>query len=168
MGLRPQRRNLVVWSQCVGPTGRHGSLRFTRPTRIGRIRAWIRIGALVTVVRMLPVARAVLARWRPLLAGTVLTMAGVVMRDSPVSIVLLPGLMILMSAPFMSARSRANSLRFSRLERELAAYSTPAQRRELEATLDRYPDRITSELREILASQATTAYDNRFPAVGRD
>jgi hypothetical protein len=168
MGLRPQRRNLVVWSQSARPTGRRGSLRLTRPTRIGRMRAWIRIGALVAVLRMLPVARAVLARWRPLLAGTVLTVVGVITRGSPGSIVLLPGLMTLMSAPLMPARSRANSLRFSRLERELAAYSTPAQRRELEATLDRYPDRITHQLREILASQATAAHDNRFPAIGRD
>jgi hypothetical protein len=168
MGLRPQRRNLVVWSQSVGPAGRRSNLRFTRPTRIGRIRAWMRIGALVAIVRLLPVARAVLARWRPLLAGTALIVAGVIMRGGPGSILLLPGLMTFMSAPLMPGRSGANSMRFSRLERELAAYSTPAQRRELEATLDRYPDRITYPLREILASQATAAYDNRFPAIGRD
>ena len=39
------------------------------------------------------------------------------------------------------------------LERELAAYSTPAQRCDLEATFDRYPDSATGELREILARQ---------------
>ncbi|SRR5258708_6892852 len=57
--------------------------------------------------------------------------------------------------------------RRSELERELAAYSTPAQRCDLEATLDRYPDDITYELREILASQAMAAYNNRIPGAGR-
>jgi hypothetical protein len=53
-------------------------------------------------------------------------------------------------------RWRAQQRR-SELERELAAYSTAAQRRDLEATLDRYPDDITYELRDILASQAMAA-----------
>ena len=43
------------------------------------------------------------------------------------------------------------------LERELAAYSTPDQRCDLEAPLDRYPDSATGELREILAGQAAAA-----------
>jgi hypothetical protein len=45
----------------------------------------------------------------------------------------------------------------SELERELAALSTAAQRRDLQATLDRYPDNITYELRNILARQAMAA-----------
>jgi len=53
------------------------------------------------------------------------------------------------------------------LERELAAYSTPAQRRDLEATLDRYPDRVTNELRNILANQAIAARNNQIPGAGR-
>jgi len=44
-------------------------------------------------------------------------------------------------------------MRRADLERELGEYSTQAQRRDLEAALDRYPDRITSELRDILARQ---------------
>jgi hypothetical protein len=47
--------------------------------------------------------------------------------------------------------------RFSELERELAAYSTPAERCDLEATFDRYPDDVTCELRNILARQAMAA-----------
>ena len=43
------------------------------------------------------------------------------------------------------------------LERELAAYGTPAQRCDLEATFDRYPDDATGELRDILARQAAAA-----------
>ena len=53
------------------------------------------------------------------------------------------------------------------LERELAAYSTPAQRCDLAATFDRYPDSIKYELRDILARQASAAFDNRLPAAGR-
>ena len=51
----------------------------------------------------------------------------------------------------------AASPRRRELERELAAYSTPDQRCDLEATLDRYPDSATGELREILSRQAATA-----------
>jgi hypothetical protein len=167
MRLRPYRHNLVVWRQSAGPAGRPGSLRFTRPTGIRRVRGWIRIAALILLVRLMPVARAVLGRWL-LLTGTTLTVAGIVLRGGPGGMLLLPGLMTLITVPLMPARSRAGSMRFSRLERELAAYSTPAQRRELEAVLDRYPDRITYQLREILASQAAAAYSNRFPAIGRD
>jgi hypothetical protein len=50
--------------------------------------------------------------------------------------------------------------------RELAAYSTSAQRRDLEAALDRYPDGVTGEIREILASQGTAMY-NALPGPGR-
>ena len=55
------------------------------------------------------------------------------------------------------------------LERELAAYSTPAQRRDLEATLNQYPDELTYELRNILARQAMAAHCNRggVPGAGR-
>jgi hypothetical protein len=52
------------------------------------------------------------------------------------------------------ARAERASKWGSELERELAAFSTPAQRRDLEATLDRYPDNITYELRNILARQS--------------
>ena len=55
------------------------------------------------------------------------------------------------------------------LERELADYCTPAQRRDLEATLDRYPDGVTYELREILSRQEQARQQaRRFPAIGRN
>jgi hypothetical protein len=57
--------------------------------------------------------------------------------------------------------------RRSELARELATYSTPAQRSDLEAILDRYPDDLTYELRDILTSQAMAAGSNRYPAAGR-
>jgi hypothetical protein len=153
MSLRPRRQNLVVWNKSVAPTDRYDSWRLTRSTRTRRIRAWILTGALLSVTRLMPLARAVRARWRPLLAGAVLTVTGALLRDGPGGVVLLPGLMFLISAPLMPARPKPNRMTGLELRRELAAYSTPAQRRELEATLDQYPDRITHELRDILTSQ---------------
>ena len=49
---------------------------------------------------------------------------------------------------------KAARKRRSDLERELAGYATPAERRDLEATLDRYPYGTTHELRGILAHQS--------------
>lgn len=43
------------------------------------------------------------------------------------------------------------------LERELAAYSTPRERQELEAILERYSPEETREVRAVLAGQAWTA-----------
>jgi hypothetical protein len=167
MRLRPLRRDLVVWSQSAGSADSYGARRFTRPTRSRRIRRWIRTGALLSVAGLMPLARAIRVRWRPLLAGAVLTVIGALLRGGPGGVILLPGLMSLMSAPFMPARPKPNRTRYSKLEAELAAYSTPGQRRELEATFDQYPDGLTHELRNILASQGRADHDNRFPAIER-
>jgi hypothetical protein len=51
---------------------------------------------------------------------------------------------------------RAARERRLRLERELAAYDTPAARDDLLAMLDRYPDGVTWELREILGRPGRT------------
>ena len=107
--------------------------------------------------------RGVLARWQLILAGAVLTVAGGILRGGPGSPFLLPGLMLLLSAPLLPGRSRARA----KLERELAAYSTPAERRDLEATLDHYPGDTTHELRDILASQASAAPRSQIPSLGR-
>lgn len=66
----------------------------------------------------------------------------------------------------VQTRWRAHQ-RHIELARELAAYSTPAQRRDFEAMLDRYPDDITYELRDILASQAMAVSIEQIPGVGR-
>jgi hypothetical protein len=79
---------------------------------------------------------------------------------------LLTAIGLMRPARAMQTRWRTRERR-SELARELAAYSTPAQRCDLEATLDRYPDDVTYELRDILASQAMAAYDNRIPGAGR-
>jgi hypothetical protein len=57
-------------------------------------------------------------------------------------------------ARVQATRRKAARKRHSDLERELAGYETPAERGDLEATLDRYPDGITHELRDILARQS--------------
>ena len=160
MRLRSHRRHLVVWSQSSGSAG---ASPVTRHARAGRIRRGIRIGMLLTLLGLLPLARWARARWRPLLAGVVLTVVGVVLRGSTSVTVLLPGLMLLLSAPLLPGTPEARS----ELERELTGYTTSAQRHDLEATLDRYPDSITRELREILARQATAAANPRIPGCGR-
>lgn len=124
MMLRLYRRNLVIWSTSVGPADRYGAPRLTGPARTRRIHRCIRTGALLVVIGLMRLARAVRTRWQ--------------------------------------AHQRR-----CELERELAAYSTPAQRCDLAATFDRYPDSITYELRDILARQASAAFDSRLPAAGR-
>jgi hypothetical protein len=95
----------------------------------------------------MPLARAVRARWRPLLAGGVLTVVGVLWLDGPGGMVLLPGLWLLLSAPLIPASSKADRMRRPEVELERAVFSHPAQRR--------------------LAIQAMAAHDKRFPVTGR-
>src|SRR5690242_21397673 len=144
MRQRSRRRNLVVWSQSTGSAGRHGAPPFTRRRQIRR---WMRTGALLTIVGLMPLARAVRARWRPLLAGGVLTVVGVMWLDGPGGMVLLPGLWLLLSAPLIPASNKADRMRRPEVELERAVFSTPAQRR--------------------LAFQAMAAHDKRFPGTGR-
>ena len=123
---------------------------------------------LYTVVGLLPVVRAVRRRWRVLTPGVVLTVTGLVLRGSgPGSLVLLPGLLLLLSAPLLPGTAGPERLRRSKLERELAVYTTTRQQFDLQATLDQYPDGVTHELRDILARQATTAAYPRIPGCGR-
>jgi hypothetical protein len=61
-------------------------------------------------------------------------------------------------------RWKAARERRRRLWRELAEYSSSSARADFEAMLDRYPDGVTWELRDILVRQAE---ERRFPAIGR-
>jgi hypothetical protein len=144
MRLRSHRRNLVVWSQSAGSVGRYSAPPFTRTSRFRR---WTRTGALLTIVGLMPLARAVRARWRPLLAGGVLTVVGVMWLDGPGGMVLLLGLLLLLSAPLIPASPNADRMRRPEVELELGVYSHPGQRR--------------------LAIQAMAAHDERFPVTGR-
>jgi hypothetical protein len=154
MRLRAHRRNLVVWSSSVGSADRYPAPRLRRPAGTRRIHRWIHLGALVTVIALMQLARAVRPRWRPLLAGVVLTVAGVILHSSMWGLALVPGILFLWSALLIPPSPDAHQKRRFELERELAGYSTPAQRRDLETILDRYPDNMTYELRDILAEVA--------------
>jgi hypothetical protein len=115
-------------------------------------------------MRLAPAGR---PRWRAMLAGAVLTVIGVILRSGAGGVILLPGLLLLLSGPLIPASPKADRMRRAELERELALYSTPAQRRDLEATLDQYPDSVTHELRDILAGQSMAACSNRVPGAGQ-
>ena len=166
MRLRARRR-LVVRSPSGRPSGWHGVPGLTRPVRTGRIRRFIRIGALLTVIGLMHLARGVRPRWQPVLAGTVLAVAGFMLRSGAWGALFPAGLWFFVYALLMPGGPDSDHRRRAELERELAAYSTPAQRRDLEATLDRYPDGITHELRDILARQAPVGCNEGIPGAGR-
>ncbi len=154
--MRLHRRDLVVWSSSTGLAGRYSAAQHQRHAGRARIRRCVRIGALLLVIAVRP-------RWRPLLGASVLGVIGVTQGSGVAAVVLIPAFLLLWHAVLIPTNSDADRQRRSQLERELAAYSTPAQRFDLEATLDRYPDSITDEIRDILARQAMAAHNYRIP-----
>ena len=165
MRLRAHRRKPVVWRAPAGRADRYDAPGLARLAATRQIHRCIRIGTLLMVIGLMRLVRT--PRWRLLLAGGVLTTAGIMLRSGAWSAVLLPGLLLLLSALLAPASPDANCRQRRELERELAVYATPVQRRDLEATLDRYPDRVTNELRNILANQAIAARNNQIPGAGR-
>ena len=163
MVLRARRRNVVMWTSSAGLTGRHRITMFPRLARAGRMRRLAHTGGLLTLIGLKRLARALHLRWRLVLAGGVLTVTGVLLRNGAGGLVLLPGLLFLFSALLVEAGPDADRKRRRELQRELAAYSTSAQRCDLEAILDRYPDDDTHELRDVLARQATAPRDSGIP-----
>jgi hypothetical protein len=156
MRLQSHRRRLVVFSSPADPARGHGASQHKRVARTGPIRRILRIGMLLTVIVVRP-------RWQPLLAGVVLTLLGVIDRQGPGSVLIIPGVLSFWRALMISGDTDADRERRSQLKRELAAYSTPAQRRELVAVLDRYPDGITHEIRDILTSPPLPSRSNGIP-----
>jgi len=117
---------------------------------------------------MMRLARGARHRLRPLLAGTMLTVVGVMLHGGVWGLLItLPGLWFLAYTLLIAGSSDTDRKRHAELVRELDAYSTPAQRRDLEATLDRYPDEVTHELRAILANQAMAAHRSGIPGTRR-
>jgi hypothetical protein len=157
MRRRARRRHLVVWSQSVGPADWYGAQRASGVTRTGRVRRCIRLGALLTVVGLMRLARGERTRWRPILAGVVLVVVGIMLRGGSWGALLLAGFWFLLYALLIPDRTDVEPEQRRELKRELAVYSTAAQRRDLEATLDRYPDGVTSEHRDILANRTLVA-----------
>jgi hypothetical protein len=147
MRLRPPRRSLVVFSSSAESARRHAVSLSERPVRTGRIRRFFRVGTLLVVIAVRP-------RWQPLLAGIALMVIGVVERNGWGGILVIPAMLLLWQALMISADEGAGRERLAQLRRELESYSTPAQRRDLDATLDRYPDGMTSEIRDLLARPA--------------
>jgi hypothetical protein len=167
MRPRAHRLDQVAWSPFAGMGRPAGTPRLARAPRAWRLRRGIRTGALLTAIGLMRLARAARRRSRPLVAGSVLTAAGLLLRSGGWAMILLPGLLLLFSAPLTAACPNSGSKRRSELERELAVHATAAQRRDLAAILDRHPDDITGELRDILAGQAVAAADSGIPGAGR-
>jgi hypothetical protein len=130
MKLLADRRSLVAWSPSVGLADRNGTRRRTRLGRARRIHRFIRTGALLAVIGLIWLARAVRPRWRPLLAGGVLTVVGLMLRSGAWGAVILPGIWFLGSALLVPANPDADRRRSElerELEREQAAYARSAQ-----------------------------------------
>jgi hypothetical protein len=160
MRLRSRQRHLVIFSSSTHPARQYAASLQIHAPLTGRIRRWFRVGALVTVIVVRP-------RWKPLLAGMALTIFGFIEHSSMASISVLPGIMLLWAAVLIPGDSDIDHQRRQQLMRELAVYSTPAQRRDLEACLDQYPDGVTGEIRAILASQGAPAHRTGVPGAGR-
>jgi hypothetical protein len=157
--MRLHRRDLVVWSPSGALADRCGEAQRNQHACTARICRCIRIGALLLVIAVRP-------GWRPLLWSGGACGYGVMQGNCAAGIGLIPGFLLRWHAVMIPADSDADGRRRSQLERELVGYSTPAQRLDLEATLDRYSDSITFEMRDIFARQARAGHDSRVPGGG--
>jgi hypothetical protein len=104
--LRPRQRAMVVWSSSSGRAARHGVREMTRPRRAGRIRFWLRTGALLTIIGLVRLARTARKYPRPALslAGTAVTVVGISLPSGPV---LISGFVILLVALFLPGSATA-------------------------------------------------------------
>jgi hypothetical protein len=162
MGLRA-RRHIVVWNSSRGLRPRHRIVTSSRPAGTRPLGRFLRVTGLVTAIGLIRLGKALRLRWRPLLPGVALTATGIALRGGPGGLAFLCGFLFLYAALIMHPSTAVDR----KLKRELADYSTPAERRDLEAILDRYSDGDTSELRDILARQAMASHDTGVPGLGR-
>jgi hypothetical protein len=127
MRLRAGRRNLMTWSLSGHSASRYEAPGFTRLARTRRIRRCVRTGALLTAIGLLRLPRGVRSRWRPLSAGVVLTVFGVMLRNSAWGLILGTGLLFFVYPLLIPASSDADRKRRHELERELPVYSIPVE-----------------------------------------
>jgi hypothetical protein len=154
------KRNRVVWRSSTEPALTGVPRRSPR-----RLRRAARTGLLLAILGLVRLAGN--PRWRSAVIGAALIVPGLLLRNIYGNIILLPGLMILFYAPFLPGDSPETRTRQAQLRRDLAAYSTPADRRDLEAIIDRYPAAETGELRAVLAGLRLTPAQLRNPGMGR-
>jgi hypothetical protein len=154
------KRNRVVWRSSAEPALTGVPRRSPR-----RLRRAARTGLLLATLGLVRLAGN--PRWRSAVIGAALIVPGLLLRNIYGNIILLPGLMILFYAPFLPGDSPETRARQAQLRRDLAAYSTPADRRDLEAIIDRYPAAETGELRAVLAGLRLTPAQLRNPGMGR-
>jgi hypothetical protein len=128
MRLRADRRNLVTWRPSRDPAGRYEAPRSTRLARTRRIRRYVRTSALLTAIGMMRLARGVRSRWRPLSAGAVLTVVGVMLRNSAWVLILATADLLFFVYPLIiPAIHDADRKRRYELERETPIYSIPVE-----------------------------------------
>jgi hypothetical protein len=98
--VRSRRRNVVVWSSSSTFSGRTARRDVRVVRRPGRIRWWLRTGALLAIIGVLRLAGIARRHLRPSisLAGTAVTLAGIALPSEPV---LSSGFLILLLALFM-------------------------------------------------------------------
>jgi hypothetical protein len=127
MKLRADWRSLMTSRLSVDPVGRYEPPRFTRLACTTRIRRCVRTSALLMVIGLMGFARGVRSRWRPLLAVTLLTVFGLMLRNSVWSLILAAGLLFFVYPLLIPANSGADRKRRYEIERELPVYSIPVE-----------------------------------------
>ncbi|HEY1915331.1 MAG TPA: hypothetical protein VGH27_07110 [Streptosporangiaceae bacterium] len=153
MRLRAHRQRRVVWSSSA-PADSRRALKLAQHTRIARRRRYLRLSGWLAVIGLRRVGRGVRLRGRSLFTGAAFATIALGLHDGVWGVVAVAGLLVLMYALFSPASPEPDPPPDPKLTQELAGYSTTAQRDDLEATLDRYPDHVTHNLRDILSATA--------------
>jgi hypothetical protein len=138
----------VVFRQSAGLADSYVAPKLAEPAPVRRR---MHVGVLIAAIGLTHLARGARARWRLILVAATLTTASIVLGGGAWGMLYFGGTCYLLHALLTPGRPDAERRRRSELWRELAGYRTSAQRRDLAATLDRYPDGITCELRDVLA-----------------